>query len=64
MYTQQLHISLYVSFISKKKNPVNKYWTIADDMNAEILRGVYTDTAIYFEMHQKLDKLMEEWISW
>lgn len=48
----------------RKKNPVNKYWTTADDMNAEILRGVYTDTANYFEMHQKLDKLMEEWISW
>lgn len=32
-------------------------------MNAEILRGVYTDTAIYFEMHQKLDELMKEWIS-
>lgn len=58
MYPQDLCISLYINFISKEEYTVNKCWTGADNIKAEILMGEYTDTVLDFEMHQKLDELI------
>lgn len=52
-------------FLHGKKKTVNKYWTLGNDMHAEVLGGKYTGV---YNLHYNslkirwINRWMEEWI--
>lgn len=61
-HTDDLCSSLRVNFTSERKKIVNKNWTVADEMQAEVLGGnIVVSATHHFTMGRAMESLTDVW---